>query len=98
MKILRMLEKNTGFWFVLASSFVFFLLRFPSLFEPLWYGDEGIYQVIGSSLNNDTLLYKEIFDNKPPFLYWLYSIFDSDQFAIRLVSLIFGLLSIIIFF
>ena len=98
MKILRMLEKNTGFWLILASSFIFFLLRFPSLFEPLWYGDEGIYQAIGSSLNSGMTLYKEIFDNKPPLLYWLYSLFGSDQFAIRLVSLIFGILSIIIFF
>jgi len=98
MKILKELESSKQFWFVIFASFLFFLLRLPSLFEPLWYGDEGIYQVIGNSLNNGKLLYKEIFDNKPPLLYWLYSFFDSDQLTIRLVSLIFGVFSIIAFF
>ncbi len=98
MKILRGLESSRHFWFVIFTSFLFFLLRLPSLFEPLWYGDEGIYQVIGTSLNNGKLLYAEIFDNKPPLLYWLYSFFNSDQFTIRLVSLIFGILSVGAFF
>ena len=84
--------------FVIFASFLFFLLRLPSLFEPLWYGDEGIYQAIGTSLNHGKLLYAEIFDNKPPLLYWLYAILNSDQFTIRLASLIFGILSIVIFF
>lgn len=98
MNILRRIQRSREFWFVICTSFLFFVLRFPSLFEPLWYGDEGIYQVIGTSLNNGKLLYREIFDNKPPLLYWLYSFFDSDQFAIRLASLIGGLLSIVIFY
>ncbi|MBF8249532.1 MAG: 2 protein [Candidatus Levybacteria bacterium] len=98
MKILRRLEKSRQFWFLIFTSFLFFILRLPSLFEPLWYGDEGIYQVIGTSLNHGKLLYSQIFDNKPPLLYWLYAIFQSDQFAIRLASLIFGALAIIMFF
>lgn len=98
MKILRRLEGNKQFWFVIFASFLFFLLRLPSLFEPLWYGDEGIYQVIGASLNNGKLLYAEIFDNKPPLLYWLYSALQSDQFTIRLSSLIFGVFSVAAFF
>lgn len=98
MKILRRLEGSKEFWFILFTSFLFFILRLPSLFEPLWYGDEGIYQVIGSSLNNGKLLYKEVFDNKPPLLYWLYAILHSDQFLIRLASLIAGLIAIVIFF
>ena len=98
MRILKRLEDSWDFWFVIFTSFLFFILRLPSLFEPLWYGDEGIYQVIGHSLNNGKLLYAEIFDNKPPLLYWLYAILNSDQFTIRLASLIFGVLSIAIFF
>lgn len=97
-KILSSLEKSKDFWFLLISSFVFFLLRLPSFFEPIWYGDEGIYQVVGTALNHGKLLYKEIFDNKPPLLYWLYSFFQSDQFFIRLASAIFGILTIIMFF
>ncbi len=44
------------------------------------------------------LLYSGIWDNKPPLLYIFYSIFNSDQFALRTVSLIFGLLSVFAFF
>lgn len=98
MKILKGFANNKQFLFVMLIAFFFFILRLPSLFEPLWYGDEGIYQVIGNSLNHGNLLYKEIFDNKPPLLYWLYSILHSDQFSVRLTSLIFGILSIAIFF
>ena len=98
MRILKGLENNKQFWFVIFSSFLFFILRLPSLFEPLWYGDEGIYQVIGNSLNHGKLLYTQIFDNKPPLLYWLYAILNSDQFTVRLASLIFGALSVAIFF
>ena len=98
MKLLRTLEDSKEFLFVILSSFLFFLLRIPSLFEPLWYGDEGIYQVIGNSLNHGKVLYSEIFDNKPPLLYWLYSILQSDQFTVRLASLIFGVFSVMVFF
>ncbi|MDP2649795.1 MAG: glycosyltransferase family 39 protein [bacterium] len=98
MKILKGLERSRQFWFAIFTSFLFFILRLPSLFEPLWYGDEGVYQVIGTSLSHGKLLYKEIFDNKPPLLYWLYSLLHSDQFTIRLISAIFGIASVIMFF
>ena len=75
-----------------------FILRFPSLFEPYWYGDEGVYQTLGLAMNNGSLLYQDIWDNKPPLLYMIYSFFGSDQFAVRLTSLIFGILSIFVFF
>jgi len=98
MKILSKAQKNISFWFLLITSFIFFLLRLPSLFEPNWYGDEGIYQVIGIALRHGRLLYRDIWDNKPPLLYLLYSLFNSDQFAVRLASLIFGVATIIAFF
>lgn len=98
MKILEKLEKNNNFWFLLASLFVFFVLRLPSLFEPYWYGDEGVYQAVGLAIGHGRLLYQGIWDNKPPLLYLLYALLGSDQFSARLVSLICGLLSIIAFF
>ena len=98
MKFLARAEKNRNFWFLLIASFIFFLLRFPSLFEPYWYGDEGIYQVLGLAIKAGRLLYRDIWDNKPPLLYMLYSLFSSDQFTLRLVSLVFGVLSLIVFF
>jgi hypothetical protein len=98
MGILKKLGENGRFLFLVSIALLFFILRLPSLFEPLWYGDEGIYQVIGTSLNHGKLLYSQIFDNKPPFLYWTYALLQSDQFAIRFASLIFGVLCIILFF
>lgn len=98
MKILARLQNSKDFWFLLTLGFVFFLLRFPSLFEPYWYGDEGIYQTVGMGIRDGRLLYRDIWDNKPPLLYLLYAIFSSDQFLVRLVSLIFGLGAVLIFF
>ena len=97
MRVFASLEKKTA-WFLLIVLFFFFLLRLPSLFEPYWYGDEGIYQTLGIALKNDKLLYRDIWDNKPPFIYLLYSVLNSDQFATRLASLVAGLLSILVFF
>src|SRR3989338_9069425 len=98
MKFLAKVEKNRSFWFLLAGSFIFFLLRFPSLFEPNWYGDEGISQVLGLAIRSGRLLYRDIWDNKPPLLYVLYSFFNSDQFWLRLASIVFGVLALIVFF
>lgn len=83
---------------LLVICLVFFLLRLPSLYEPLWYGDEGIYEVIGSGLSQGRSLYTEITDNKPPLLYITYALFRGDQFAARLLSLFFGLGAIATFF
>lgn len=96
--MMRIVLKPREFIFLLGSSLIFFLLRFPSLFEPHWYGDEGIYQAIGYALNNGRELYSTIWDNKPPLLYLLYSIFNAEQFALRAISLLFGIASIIAFF
>jgi hypothetical protein len=81
---------------LLGICLLFFLLRFPSLFEPYWYGDEGIYFTVGKALSAGRDLYTAIWDNKPPLLYWLYMAFP-DLFSIRLVSLLFGLAAVIAF-
>src|SRR3989344_2841500 len=98
MKIFAKAEKSKICWFLLIISAFFFLLRIPSFIEPYWYGDEGIYQVIGMGLRNGRLLYRDIWDNKPPLLYVLYALYNSDQFTIRLVSALFGIGSIIVFY
>lgn len=98
MKILNRLEKSFSFWFLLLTSFFFFLLRWPSLFEPYWYGDEGVYQAVGMLINSGAPLYSGAWENKPPLLLILYALLNSDQFLIRIASLIFGLLSIWFFY
>ena len=85
-------------WFLLFISFLFFLLRLPSLIEPYWYGDEGIYELIGMALNHGQQLYSQIWDNKPPLLYLLYALSQGDQFTIRAYSIFAGVLSTIIFY
>lgn len=94
-KLLSFVSENRVLF--LFSSLIFLLLRLPSLFEPNWYGDEEIYQVIGRALGAGRTLYSGIWDNKPPILYFLYSFFNSDQFALRLLSLLAGLASLWIF-
>lgn len=98
MKILTKLEKNKSFWYLLGLSLIFFFLRLPSLIEPNWYGDEGIYQVIGQAINKGRLLYTDTWDNKPPLLYLVYAIFNGEQFWVRLFSMVVGIFSTWAFF
>src|SRR5438552_2689112 len=98
MRLIRKLESMTDFWFLIFLNLLFFLLRLPSLFEPYWYGDEGIYQAIGLALRNGEVLYRDIWDNKTPALYYLYAILGSDQFLTKLASLIFGIVGITFFY
>ena len=61
-------------WLVIHEAILIILgvvvfLRVPSLFEPYWYGDEGIYLTIGRAMRGGMELYKEVHDNKPPLLY-----------------------------
>jgi len=97
-KLFAHLEKSKAFWFLLFTLFGFFLLRLPSLFEPYWYGDEGIYEVIGLGLRNGRLLYQGIADNKPPLLYLVYALFSGDQAPVKFLSMLAGMGAIVIFY
>lgn len=90
-------EKNIN-WFLIWVMFVFSILRIPSLIEPNWYGDEGITQVVAIAIRQGRLLYKDIWDNKPPLLYLIYSAFNGDLFYIKLASLLFGLASLVLLY
>ncbi len=50
-----------------------FFLRLPSLFEPFWYGDEGIFGAVARNLNLGGVLYQTAWDNKPPMIYLTYA-------------------------
>lgn len=93
-----MLRKIEPPLFIVGLIFTSFLFRFPSLFEPNWYGDEGIYQVVGRVIRQGGLLYRDAWDNKPPILYLIYAFVNGDHFLIRLLSLVFLIISIILFF
>ncbi|HVZ67008.1 MAG TPA: glycosyltransferase family 39 protein [Patescibacteria group bacterium] len=100
-KLSHFLDKKTNqshTFFLAFAVLIFSLLRMPSVIEPYWYGDEGIYEVIGLALRHGRILYEGIWDNKPPMLYLIYALFDGDQFYVRLLSLFFGLFSVLMFF
>lgn len=89
-KYLAQLEKHHIF--VFAILFLTFLMRFPSLFEPFWYGDEGIFAAVARNLNQGGILYQTAWDNKPPMIYLTYasifSVFGVSMFWLRLVTTI----------
>jgi hypothetical protein len=67
------------------------LLRVPSLVEPLWYGDEAVYLTASQQILRGDALYVDIFDNKPPLLYYLtagaLAVFGHSVTAIKLLPL-----------
>src|SRR3989344_7045007 len=67
-----------------------FVMRFPSLFEPFWYGDEGIFAAVARNLNLGGVLYETAWDNKPPMIYLTYQLifnfFGVSMFWLRLVA------------
>lgn len=70
------------YWIIIAVVFLF--LRLPSLFEPYWYGDEGIYLTLGQGIRKGLLLYSQTHDNKPPTLYYLAAL-SQTVFGFRLL-------------
>lgn len=83
------------FWII--SSVTFLLLRIPSMFEPYWYGDEGIYLTLGQAIRSGLTLYTQIHDNKPPTLYYLAAL-SQTVFGFRLLLLVWMIPTIAIFY
>src|SRR3989344_3921785 len=92
----NLLKKLNRHYLILASIlFLTFVLRFPSLFEPFWYGDEGIFAAVGRNLNQGGVLYQTAWDNKPPMIYVTYAaifkFFGVSMFWLRFVTVVFVL-------
>ncbi|MBI2326895.1 glycosyltransferase family 39 protein [Candidatus Curtissbacteria bacterium] len=72
--------------------FLIFIFRLPSLFEPFWYGDEGIFAAVANNLNQGGVLYRDSWDNKPPMIYLTYAaifkFFGVSMFWLRLAAAI----------
>ncbi len=60
-------KQHWGWWSLLIAVLLF---RLPTLCEPYWYGDEGIYLTIGNALRQGRLLYAGIVDHKTPLIYY----------------------------
>lgn len=89
------LIKNNKFLIVALAFFI--ILRLPSLFEPAWYGDEGIYLVLGQAIRRGLTLYSQIHDNKPPTLYYLAAL-SQTVFGFRLLLLLWMLPTLYVFY
>lgn len=91
MKILKTKLQKDHLVLVLIL-FVTFLMRFPSLFEPFWYGDEGIFAAVARNLNFGGVLYQTAWDNKPPMIYLTYAtifkFLGVSMFSLKLTTAI----------
>lgn len=94
MNLKQIFQKNK---FIVTLLFIVFILRIPSLFEPYWYGDEGIYLTLGLAIKKGFLLYRDIFDNKPPLIYLLAAVANGTMFWFRFLLMI-SVLATILFF
>ena len=88
---------------ILAATLVAtFLVRLPSLFEPLWYGDEAIYLTIGQKLARGGLMYVDIFDHKTPGIYYLAAVtlkvLGESIWSFRFLLMIWVLVSLVVFY
>ena len=83
---------NIEHWLLVIILLLTFLLRFPSLFEPFWYGDEGIFAAVARNLNLGGVLYETAWDNKPPMIYLpyqaIFNVFGVSMFWLRLVTIV----------
>ncbi len=88
------LKKHKVLLFFAFSVLILVLLRIPSLFEPHWYDDEGIYSGVANQMSYGAELYSGAWDNKPPFMYLLFlSLINTGKtlFLTRLLSLLFAI-------
>lgn len=70
------------------------LLRIPSLFDPVSYGDECIYLTLGNAFNKGLVFYRDIHDNKPPLLYLTAALAGSKLFWFRLITIIWNAINV----
>jgi len=74
---------------------IFILLRIPSLYEPHYYVDEGMYASAGSMIRHGRIFYREIYDHKLPGMFYLYALFGTaNQLMVaKIISIFMGLIS-----
>jgi len=82
---------------LLGALLAFIILRIPSLFEPHWYADEGIYAAITYGIESGKLLYVNLWDNKPMLIYWLYGLGNPTNriFVVKFINLLAGGMSLV---
>lgn len=87
-------KKNQTTISLIAIILLNFLLRIPSLWEPVSYGDECIYLSLGQALRKGAVFYRDIHDNKPPLLYLMAALANGKLSYFRAISLIWNSINI----
>lgn len=93
-RVCGIIERHELLFFVLIAVLA---LRIPNVFEPYWYGDEGIYLTLGQSLRAGLKLYAEIIDHKTPLIYWLAAL-TGTLVWFRLLLICASLASVVLFY
>jgi 4-amino-4-deoxy-L-arabinose transferase-like glycosyltransferase len=86
----------------LLSIFLFFvLLRLPTLYEPFG-RDQGIFATIASGLLEGKIPYRDLWDHKPPAIYFVYALafklLGSEMRSIPLFDGFYTILSLLLLF
>jgi hypothetical protein len=67
------------------------LIRVPSVFEPRWYFDDGVFTTVAWAMSKGLPLYARVYDLQPPGIYWLYQLMltyggGEHPFVMQLVA------------
>lgn len=65
------MSRHPLYWFTFVALLIL-LGRVPVITAPPWDIDEGLYATVGQALSRGELLYLDVWDNKPPGIYFLY--------------------------
>jgi len=83
-------------------AIIIILLLKVSIWTLPFVRDAFGYAYVGSEIAKGAVLYKDIWDHKPPGVYWLdasiFTLFPSYLIGIRLVSTVFSILAALVFY
>jgi hypothetical protein len=70
------------------------VIRIPSLFEPRWYFDDGVFTTVAWAMSKGLPLYARVYDLQPPGIYWLYRLMfafgaGEHHFVVQIVAALF---------
>lgn len=91
----KILSVSLPEWLLFTLSSIF-IVRIPSFFEPFYYGDELIYLTLGNGIRKGLVLYKDIHDNKTPFLYFIAAM-SQNIFWFRVILCLWMIVTTIVF-
>jgi len=94
-------EKKSGLIGLFAILLLFILLRLPTLHEPFG-RDQGIFATIASGLLQGKIPYRDLWDHKPPGIYFLYAlafkVLGREMRSISLLDGLYTLFTLLFFF